>query len=293
MPRKTNKQIKLVAEPDSHPTTPPRTQPHATSAIPETPATIGGGAPPGFEFEFQLENVDPTTGMMVEGHRMAWDEMTQESTALLLTLPDWFQAWFCTASKSMRTKCMKLETALAENEAQVQRLKKLAKEDGDYYHRLQVRLSNLEDEKSMWDLERKREQEDKAACVFKFQPAATQTETAVGQDKGGQTEVPQVQEGETQTPACTYASVAAQTEVKEKGAAKHTDSMDIDSTAPPSKVTADPPSAKDQNKDKGVAIAPTSRAFFVHGVACIGPMTHKIQEVERAFGGKGGGVIGV
>ena len=145
----------------------------------------------------------------------------------------------------------------------------------------------------MWDLERKRELEDKAACVFKFQPAATQTETAVGQDKGGQTEVPQVQEEETQTPAHTYASEAAQTEVKEKGAAKHTDSMDIDSTAPPSKVTADPPSAKDQNKDTGAAIAPTSRAFVVHGVACIGPMTHKIWEAERAFGGKGGGVIGV
>ena len=73
-----------MAEPDSHPTTPPRTQPLATSATAETPATIGGGGPPGFEFEFQLENVDPTTGMMVEGHRMAWDEMTQESTALYL-----------------------------------------------------------------------------------------------------------------------------------------------------------------------------------------------------------------
>ena len=185
----------------------------------------------------------------------------------------------------MRTKCKRLETALAEKEAQVQRLRKLAKEDGDYYHRLQVRLSNLEDEKSMWDLERKREQEDKAACVFKFQPAATQTETAVGQDKGGQTEVHQVQEAETQTPARTYASVAAQTEVKKKGVAKHTDNMEIDSTAPPNGATADPPSAKDQCKDKDTATAHTSRAFVVHGVACIGPMTHKIREVERVFGG--------
>ena len=191
----------------------------------------------------------------------------------------------------MLEKNERLKTALAEKEAQVQRLKKLAGEDGEYYHRLQVRLSNLEDEKSIWDLERKREEEDKAACVFKFQPAATQTETAVGQDKGGQTEVPQVQEGETQTPARTYASVAAQTELKERGAAKHTDSMDIDSTAPPSEVTTDPLSAKDQNKDIDAATAPTSRAFVVHGLACIGPMTHKIREVERAFGGKGGGVI--
>ena len=121
----------------------------------------------------------------------------------------------------------------------------MANEDGAYYHQLQVRLSNLEEEKRIWDLERKREEEDKAACVFKFQPAATQTETAVGQDKGGQTEVPQVQEGETQPPARTYASVAAQTEVEEKVVAKHTDSMDRDSTAPPSEVTADTSSAKD------------------------------------------------
>ena len=44
---------------------------------------------------------------------------------------------------------------------------------------------------------------------------------------------------------------------------------------------------------RSAAIAPTSRTFVVHGVAYIGPMTHKIREVERAFGGKGGGVIRV
>ena len=269
MSRKTNKQIKLVAEPDSHPITPPQSQPHATSATPETPATVGGGAPPGFEFEFQVEKVDGDTGMVVEERKMEWDEMTQKSLALLPSLPGWYQTWFNTATGTMLEKNERLKTALAEKEAQVQRLKKLAREDGEYYHRLQVRLSNLEDEKSIWDLERKREEEDKAACIFQFQPAATQTETAGGQDKGGQTEVPLVQEGETQTPARTYASVAAQTEVKEKGVGKHTDSMDIDSTAPPSEVTADPPSAKDQNEDTGAATAPTSRAFVVHGVACI------------------------
>ena len=106
-------------------------------------------------------------------------------------------------------------------------------------------MGNLKEEKRIWDLGRKREEKDKAAYVFKFQPAATQTETAVGQDKGGQREVPQAQEGETQTPAHTHTSVAAQPEVKEKGVAKHTDSMDKDSTAPPSEVTVDPASAKD------------------------------------------------
>ena len=32
---------------------------------------------------------------------------------------------------------------------------------------------------------------------------------------------------------------------------------------------------------------------MVHGVECQGPMARKIPEVERAFRGKGGGVIGV
>ena len=63
-------------------------------------------------------------------------------------------------------------------------------EDSDYYHRLQIRLSNLEEEKRIWELERKREEEDRAASVFKFQPATTQTDNVAGVDKGGQTEVP-------------------------------------------------------------------------------------------------------
>ena len=115
----------------------------------------------------------------------------------------------------------------------------------------------------------------------------------MGQNKGNQTELPQVHEGETQTPTRTYASVVVQTEVKEKGVGKHTDRMDKDSTAPRSEVTADPPSPKSHNKDTSVALAPTSRAFIVYGVACIGPMTNKIWEIERAFGRKGGGIIGV
>ena len=38
---------------------------------------------------------------------------------------------------------------------------------------------------------------------------------------------------------------------------------------------------------------PSARAFVVHAVASPGPFAHKIQEVERAFRGKGGRVIGV
>ena len=104
MPRKKNKQIKLVAEPDSYPSTPPRSQPHATSATPETPATVGRGAPPGFEFEFQVEKVDADIGMVVEETQMVWDEMTQKSLALLPSLPGWYQTWFNTAMGTMLEK---------------------------------------------------------------------------------------------------------------------------------------------------------------------------------------------
>ena len=143
--------------------------------------------------------------------------MTAKSLALLPTLPSWNQTLFHTATGTMLEKNVRLNCALAEQEANIKRMKKLAREDGDYYEQLQVRLSNREEEKRIWELERKREEEDKATCVFKFQLAATQTETAVGQDKGDQTEVPRVQEGETQTPARTYASVPAYTELNRRG----------------------------------------------------------------------------
>ena len=48
---------------------------------------------------------------------------------------------------------------------------------------------------------------------------------------------------------------------------------------------------------KPTQATPTSgrlaRAFVVYGVACYGPWQARIQEVERAFGRKGGEVIGV
>ena len=92
------------------------------------------------------------TGIMVEEMQMECDEMTQKSLALLLTLPGWYQTWINTATETMLEKSKKLRTALAEKEAKAKTLKKLAREDGDYYHQLQVRLSNLEEEKRIWDL---------------------------------------------------------------------------------------------------------------------------------------------
>lgn len=66
-----NKQITLVAEPDSYSTTLPTTQPLATSASLETPATVGGSASPRLEFDFQVQNLDVETGIMMEGHKIA------------------------------------------------------------------------------------------------------------------------------------------------------------------------------------------------------------------------------
>ena len=120
----------------------------------------------------------------MEERKMEWDEMTQKRLTLPPTLSGWYQTCFNTMTGIMLEKNGKLRTGLAEREAKVKRMKKLAREDDDYYHQRQARLSNLEGEKRIWDSERKWEEEDKAASVFKFQPSATQTETVVGQHKG-------------------------------------------------------------------------------------------------------------
>ena len=70
--------------------------------------------------------------------------------------------------------------------------------------------------------------------------------------------------------------------------------MDLD-TPPPSTNTPTSPAATPSANTTNAT--PTSahlaRAFVVHGIACSGPWTQKIQEAERAFGRRGGGVIGV
>lgn len=81
--------------------------------------------------------------MIVEDHEITCDEITQESTALLLTLPDWFQAWIGTTTRSMQTKSQKLKTAIRENEGPVKRMREFTQEEGDHHEHLWVRLSNL------------------------------------------------------------------------------------------------------------------------------------------------------
>ena len=77
---------------------------------------------------------------------------------------------------------------------------------------------------------------------------------------------------------------------------------------PTDKTDIDPPGSPKSGKKpqslqggtptpKPTQATPTSghlaRAFVVHGVGCHGPWQARIQEVERAFGRKGEGVIGV
>ena len=97
----------------------------------------------------------------------------------------------------------------------------------------------------------------------------------------------------TQTERRTYASILAQTEEASIGG-ENTDKMDIDTPLLPTDAPtclAATPSANTTNATP--PSAHTSRAFVVHRIACSGPWTQKIQEVERAFGRRGGGVIGV
>ena len=77
--------------------------------------------------------------------------------------------------------------------------------------------------------------------------------------------------------------------MEEKGP-NTTDHMDLDPQTPEF-IPAATPTAKDPINTPPSAHC--ARAFVVHGVACSGPLTHKMREVERAFGGKGRGVIGV
>ena len=106
-----------------------------------------------------------------------------------------------------------------------------------------------------------------------------------------QTLITQVQVGTTQTAVRTYADVLAQIEGEEEKGPDTPHHVDLDPQTPEF-VQAATPAAKDPINTILVFVH-CARAFVVHGVMCSGPLTHKIRQVERAFGGKGGGVIEV
>ena len=115
-----------------------------------------------------------------------------------------------------------------------------------------------------------------------FRSKEVQTDSALNKHKSAQ------------TASHTYADTLAQTTRVEDNV-ETTDKMDIDPPAPPPairKIEAVTPTAKD-NKGNNQPHGHLARGYVVHGVAISGPMLPKIREVERAFWGKGGGVIGV
>ena len=73
---------------------------------------------------------------------MGQDDIRKHSTVNYITKLVPTLGWNCIEVND--SEVLRLETALAKKEAQVKKMKELALEDGDYYHCLQVRLSNLE-----------------------------------------------------------------------------------------------------------------------------------------------------
>ena len=112
-------------------------------------------------------------------------------------------------------------------------------------------------------------------------------------EKAVQTEVKEVFVVGTPTDRRTYASILAQTE-KESIGGDNTDKMGVDTPPPPTNTSTSPAATPSANTTNATPTpASLARAFVVHGIACSGPWTQKIQEAERAFGRWGGGVIGV
>ena len=113
-------------------------------------------------------------------------------------------------------------------------------------------------------------------------------------DKEAQTDGALNKHKSAQTASRAYADALAQTTRVEDNVGT-TDKMDIDPPTPPparKKIEAVPLTAKDNN-GTSQPHGHLARGYVVHGVPTSGPMLPKIREVERAFWGKGGGVIGV
>ena len=120
------------------------------------------------------------------------------------------------------------------------------------------------------------------SVVASYKDKEAQTDSVLNKHKGAQ------------TASRTYANALAQnTRVENNVGTTH--NMDIDPpTTPPTKKKREavPPTAKD-NKDTGQQYGHLARGYVVHGVATTGPMLPPIGKFERAFWGKGGGVIRV
>ena len=118
----------------------------------------------------------------------------------------------------------------------------------------------------------------------------------LGVDRGTQSEGAEVAAAGTQTTRRSYASVAAQ--AGEEGTTRNKeDQMDMDGLSRGSRGESNMPAdsaTKATEVPAGVTpmVSHPVRAFVVHGVACSGPWAHRSREMEKAFGRRGGCVLG-
>ena len=137
-------------------------------------------------------------------------------------------------------------------------------------------------------LERTQKLYEKAVNDHRRREAEREREKSKGVDSGMQSEEAEMAATGTQTMRHTYASVVAQTE----------DTGEVTNVGGPSGASrgeggqpADPATKKPTGTTP-VGDRPV-RAFVVHVVACSGPWAHRSREMEKAFGRRGGSVIGM
>ena len=280
MPRKRGRPEKGVADLSGPPTTPPQVRIHATSP-PATPAPkrvkwVKGflcdiPCLPGNEYarkiELTAEELDKEWQEVVDKQAERYSVLRQRVLALEEELQEVEEKW-----------AEKLEDAVEE----IGMLKK-EKEEGMAAANEKLAAVSAECKGRGKEIATLRG----AVANMKKEKRDKEVEKAV------QTEVTEVLVAGTQTERRTYASILAQTEEVSIGG-ENTDKMDIDILPPPTNKPTSPATTPLANTSNATPTsAHLSRAFVVRGIACSGPSTQKIQEVERAFGRRVAGVISV
>ena len=280
MPRKWGRQEKEVADLSGPPTTPPQVRIRATSP-PATPAPkrvkwVKGflcdiPADPGDEFagkiQLTAEELDKEWRVVMGKEAERYNVMRQRVLALEEELREVEEMW-----------ATKLEDAVGEIG-----LQKKEKEEGMAAANEKLAAVSAECKG------RGKEIATVRGAVANMQNGKRDNEV----EKAVQTEVTEVLVAGTQTERRTYASILAQTEEVSIGG-ENTDKMDIDTPPPPNNKPTSPATTPLANTSNTTPTsAHLSRAFVVHGIVCSGPWTQNIQEIERAFGRRKGGVISV
>ena len=196
-----------------------------------------------------------------------------------------------------------LKEALSSSEAEVAKLKaelvKVREEVGSYYFQILSERSNAkfadrEKEALMQEvLLAKAEVEGLRKTVKKHEEDKAEVEAERERrsrvlNSGMQSEMVGATATGTQTARRTYASVVAQTE--DTGEKMNIDGPSWAFGGDGGRMAG--PTTKEPAGTTPVGDRPV-RAFVVHGVACSGQWAHRSREIEKAFGCRGGGVIGM